>query len=45
MKRTKNKTEKEENEIVPEERKSKIALYWEKKPNEGTIVNMRAVLR
>ena len=45
MKRTKNKTGKEGNEIVPQEKKSKIALYWEKKPSEGTIINMRAVLK
>jgi len=45
MKRTKKETEKEENEIVPEEKKSKIRLYWDKKPNEGIIVNMRAVLK
>jgi len=45
MKGTKKKREKEENEIVPKEKKSKIALYWEQKPNEGVIVNMRAVLR
>jgi hypothetical protein len=45
MKRTKQKREIEVNEAVPDEKKSKIALYWEKKPNEGTIVNMRAVLR
>jgi hypothetical protein len=32
-------------EVVPEVRKSKIALFWEKKPNKGTIVNMRAVLK
>jgi len=45
MKRTKNKTENVENEIVPEIKKSKIALYWENKPNRGVIVNMRAVLK
>jgi len=45
MKRTKNKTEKVENNVVPEVKKSKIALYWEKKPNRGVIVNMRAVLK
>jgi len=26
-------------------RKSKIAIYWESKPNEGVIHNMRAVLK
>ena len=45
MKRTKRQTKKGENENVPEVKKSKIALFWESKPNEGTIVNMRAVLK
>jgi len=49
MKRTKNKTEKVENEVVPEVKKSKIALYWEDRERrgvpKGTIVNMRAVLK
>jgi hypothetical protein len=45
MKRTKNETAQEGNKAVPERKKSKIALYWEKKPNEGIIVNMRAVLK
>jgi hypothetical protein len=27
------------------ERLSKIAQFWEKKPNRGEIINMRAVLR
>ncbi|MCL2728383.1 MAG: hypothetical protein FWD56_08385 [Bacteroidales bacterium] len=49
MKRTKNKTEQEENEVVPEERKSKITLYWEKRRRlgipPGEILNMRAVLK
>jgi len=49
MKRTKNKTEKEENEVVPEERKSKIRLYWENRDRIGyppyEVVNMRAILK
>ena len=45
MKRKKKETDKEVNEVVPEEKKSRITLYWEKKTNEGTIVNMRAVLK
>ncbi|MCL2727983.1 MAG: hypothetical protein FWD56_06335 [Bacteroidales bacterium] len=47
--RTKSKTEKEENEVVPEERKSKITLYWEKRDRlgypPGEIINRRAVLK
>ena len=46
MEKTKNKTDNGAVEAsVPEVRKSKIALYLEKKPNVGTIVNMRAVLK
>jgi len=49
MKRTKDKTEKEENEVVPEERKSKFTLYLEERERLGIplvkIVNMRAVLK
>ena len=45
MKRTKKEKEKEVNEIVPQEKKSKIALFWEQNPSEGKIINMRAVLK
>jgi len=46
MKKTKNKTVNNAVEATtPEVKKSKIALYLEKKPNVGTIVNMRAVLK
>jgi len=45
MKRTKNEKEKEANEIVPQEKKSKIRLFWEQKPTEGKILNMRLVLK
>jgi len=45
MKRTKKEKEKEVNEIVPLEKKSKIALFWEQNPSEGKIINMRAVLK
>jgi len=49
MKRTKDKTEKEENEVVPEERKSKIRLYWENRERigypPGKVANMRAILK
>jgi len=49
MKRTKSKKEQVENEVVPEEKKSKIALYWEKRDRlgipPGEILNMRAVLK
>jgi len=49
MKRTKSKADKEENEVVPEVKKSKIRLYWENRERrgipKGTIVNMRAVLK
>jgi hypothetical protein len=31
--------------IPSNERLSKIAQFWEKKPNRGEIINMRAVLR
>ncbi|MCL2728149.1 MAG: hypothetical protein FWD56_07185 [Bacteroidales bacterium] len=48
MKWTKNEAESVENEVVPEERKSKITLYWEKRRRlgipPGKIIN-RAVLR
>ena len=40
-----NTTGKETKKEVSDVKKSKIALYWERKPNEGTIMNMRAVLR
>ena len=46
MKKTKNKTVNSEVEATASEvKKSKIALYWEKKPNIGVVVNMRAVLK
>jgi len=46
MEKTKKKTDNGAVEAsVSEVRKSKIALYWDKKPNTGTIVNMRAVLK
>jgi len=49
MKRTKDKTEKEENAVVPEERKSKITLFWEKRDRlgfpPGEIINRRAALK
>ena len=49
MKRTKKETEKEVNEIVPEEKKSKITLYWEDRDRRGVgkgkILNMRAILK
>jgi hypothetical protein len=48
MKGTKKQKEKEVNEVVPEEKKSKIRLYWEKRERlgaKGTIVNMRAILK
>jgi len=49
MKGTKNKREKEVNEVVPEGKKSKILLFWEERERqgfkEGTILNMRAVLK
>ncbi|MCL2739497.1 MAG: hypothetical protein FWE30_08650 [Bacteroidales bacterium] len=48
MKKTKKQTEKEENEVVLEEKKSKIRLYWEDRQRRGVppgqILN-RAVLR
>jgi len=48
MKRTDDKKEKGANEIVPEEKKSKVRLYWEKRERlgaKGEIINMRAVLK
>jgi len=49
MKKTKKQTEKEENEVVPEEKKSKFTLYWEDRRRRGIppgeILNMRAVLK
>ena len=49
MKKTKKQTENVENEVVPEEKKSKIRLYWEDRDRrgvpEGQILNMRAVLK
>jgi len=48
MRKAKKQTEKEENKVVPEERKSKIRLYWDDRERrgvpEGQILN-RAVLR
>jgi len=48
MKKTKKQKETVENEVVPEEKKSKIRLYWEDRDRrgipEGQILN-RAVLR
>jgi len=39
-------TKKETNEVIPDERKSKITLYWESRNGtKGTIVNMRQVLK
>jgi len=49
MKRTKNKKEQEEHEVVPEEKKSKIRLYWENRDRigypPGRVANMRAILK
>ena len=49
MKGTKKKTKKDVNEVVLEEKKSKITLYWEDRERrgvgEGEIRNMRAVLK
>jgi hypothetical protein len=49
MKQAKKQTGKEVKETVPKEKKSKIALYWEKREKlgipPGTIHNMRAVLK
>ena len=49
MKKIMEKTKKTGNGAVEasvsEERKSRIALFLENKPNIGTIVNMRAVLK
>jgi len=49
MKKTKKQKETVENEVVPEEKKSKIRLYWEDRDRrgvpEGQILNMRAVLK
>ena len=48
MKRTKNKADKEGNEIVPQEKKSKIRLYWEERARLGArceYINWRAVLK
>ena len=45
MKKTKKSNDKEVKETVPEVKKSKIALFWEKKPHKGEIINMRAVLK
>jgi len=48
MKKTKKQKETVENEVVPEEKKSKFTLYWEKRQRlgipDGEILN-RAVLR
>jgi len=46
MKRTKKEKEKEANEIVPQEKKSKIRLYWESRNGtRGEILNMRLVMK
>ena len=49
MKKTKKQTENVENEVVPEEKKSKIRLYWEERQRlgipKGKILNMRMVLK
>ena len=49
MKRTEQTREKEENEVVPEKRKSKIRMYWEERERlgipPGKILDMRAVLK
>jgi hypothetical protein len=49
MKKTGKIKEKEVNEAVPEEKKSKIRLYWEDRERRGVpkgiIHNMRAVLK
>jgi hypothetical protein len=46
MKKTRKIKEKEVNEAVPEEKKSKIRLYWESMNGEkGIIVNMRQVMK
>ena len=49
MKKTKKQTENVENEVVPEEKKSKFRLYWEEGERlgipPGKILNMRAVLK
>ena len=49
MKRTKQQTEKVENEVVPEIQKSKITLYWEDRQQRGIppgkILNWRLVLK
>jgi hypothetical protein len=38
-------TDKRNTADVLEKKKSKIRMYWDSKPNVGTIVNMRAVLK
>ena len=48
MARTKKEKEKEVAEVVPQEKKSKITLYWEDRERRGAkgqIINMRAVLK
>jgi hypothetical protein len=49
MKGAKKQKDTEVNEIVPEEKKSKIRLYWEDRDRrgigKGKILNMRAVLK
>ena len=46
MKKTKKSKDNEVKEPIPEEKKSKIALYWESRNGiKGTIVNMRQVLK
>ena len=49
MKRTTQKREKGENEVVPKGKKSKIRLYWEEGERLGfppaKILDMRAVLK
>jgi len=49
MKKTKKQKETEENEVVPEEKKSKIRLYWEDRVRrgipEGEMLSMGEVLK
>jgi hypothetical protein len=46
MKQTKKQAGKEENKAVSEEKKSKIALYWESRSDtRGKINTMRQVLK
>ena len=48
MEQIKKETNKEGNGVVPEMKKSKITLYWEKRERlgaKGKINNMRAILK